>query len=79
LIQLFSGETFTALLSSGGLLMAFWAFFIIYPWLVNLRNKIEQRHNLISWAYYPIPLALILTLVFILSPSGMPGFIYANF
>lgn len=79
LSQLFSGDIFTALLSSSTLLMAFWGFFIIYPWLVNLRNKIEKNHNLISWAYYPIPLALILTLVFILSPSGMPGFIYANF
>ncbi|CCW31876.1 Probable alginate O-acetylation protein AlgI [Xenorhabdus nematophila F1] len=79
LTQLFAGETFTALQSSGSLLITFWGFFIIYPWLVNLRNKIEKNHHLISWIYYPIPLALILTLVFILSPSGMPGFIYANF
>ncbi|MBI6550268.1 MBOAT family O-acyltransferase [Xenorhabdus lircayensis] len=79
LTQLFSGDVFISLLSSGSLLMVFWGFFIIYPWLVNLRNKIEKNHSLISWAYYPIPLALILTLVFILSPSGMPGFIYANF
>ncbi|OKP04288.1 MBOAT family O-acyltransferase [Xenorhabdus eapokensis] len=77
--QLFSGETFASLLSSSSLLMVFWGFFIIYPWLVNLRNKIEKNYGLISWGYYPIPLALILTLVFILSPSGMPGFIYANF
>ncbi|MDC9597469.1 MBOAT family O-acyltransferase [Xenorhabdus anantnagensis] len=77
--QLFSGEIFVSLLSSGYLLMVFWGFFIIYPWLVNLRNQIEKNHGLISWVYYPIPLALILTLVFILSPSGMPGFIYANF
>ncbi|WP_338883450.1 MBOAT family O-acyltransferase [Xenorhabdus sp. TH1] len=77
--QLFSGETFASLLSSSYLLMTFWGFFIIYPWLVNFRNKIEKNYCLISWVYYPIPLALILTLVFILSPSGMPGFIYANF
>ncbi|MDX7986963.1 MBOAT family protein [Xenorhabdus sp. 12] len=79
LTQLFSGEVFAALLSSSSILIAFWAFFIAYPWLVNLRNKIEKNHDQISWIYYPIPLALILTLVFILSPSGMPGFIYANF
>ncbi|OTA20220.1 hypothetical protein Xbed_01695 [Xenorhabdus beddingii] len=79
LSPLFSGDIFTALLSSRWLLMAFWGFFIIYPWLVDLRNTIEEKYNLISWVYYPIPLALILTLVFILSPSGMPGFIYANF
>ncbi|MDX8000505.1 MBOAT family protein [Xenorhabdus sp. Reich] len=77
--QLFSGDVFTAMLSSFSLLIAFWAFFILYPWLVNLRHKMEKNYNLISWVYYPIPLALILTLIFMLSPSGMPGFIYANF
>ncbi|SFO08370.1 MBOAT family O-acyltransferase [Xenorhabdus japonica] len=77
--QLFSGEIFISLLSSSSLLMVFWGLFIIYPWLVSLRNQIEKNHSLIPWVYYPIPLALILTLVFILSPSGMPGFIYANF
>ncbi|PHM73251.1 MBOAT family O-acyltransferase [Xenorhabdus kozodoii] len=77
--QLFSGEILTSLLSSRFLLMAFWGLFIIYPYLVNLRNQLEKNDSLISWVYYPIPLALILTLVFILSPSGIPGFIYANF
>ncbi|AOM41408.1 MBOAT family O-acyltransferase [Xenorhabdus hominickii] len=77
--QLFSGDIFMALLSSGSLLMAFWGFFIVYPWLVSLRSKMEKNHNMIAWVYYPIPLVLILTLVFMLSPSGMPGFIYANF
>ncbi|MGJ0637518.1 MBOAT family O-acyltransferase [Xenorhabdus bovienii] len=77
--QLCSRDVFTALLSSSTLLVAFWGFFIIYPWLVNIRDTMEKNHSLISWVYYPIPLALILTLVFMLSPSGMPGFIYANF
>ncbi|MEQ2026097.1 MBOAT family O-acyltransferase [Xenorhabdus szentirmaii] len=77
--QLVSGDILMAMLSSSPLLAAFWGFFIIYPWLVDLRNKMEKNHHLISWVYYPIPLALILTLVFMLSPSGMPGFIYANF
>ncbi|CDG20190.1 Probable alginate O-acetylation protein AlgI [Xenorhabdus poinarii G6] len=77
--SLFSGEIALSLLSSLTLLMVFWGLFILYPWLVNLRNQIEKNHRIISWVYYPIPLALILTLVFMLSPSGMPGFIYANF
>ncbi|MDR0217579.1 MAG: MBOAT family protein [Enterobacteriaceae bacterium] len=77
--QLVSGDVAASLLSSSTILLAFWGFFIAYPLLVNIRNSIEKNHQQISWAYYPVPLALILTLVFMLSPSGMPGFIYANF
>ncbi|PHM30149.1 MBOAT family O-acyltransferase [Xenorhabdus innexi] len=77
--QLCSGDIFASLLSSCALLSVFWGLFIAYPLLVKIRNSIERNTLHISWFYYPVPLALILTLVFMLSPSGMPGFIYANF
>ncbi|WP_446469899.1 MBOAT family O-acyltransferase [Xenorhabdus stockiae] len=77
--QLFSGDILASLLSSSALLATFWGLFIAYPLLVKIRNSVERNSRHISWLYYPVPLALVLTLVFMLSPSGMPGFIYANF
>ncbi|OWO86521.1 membrane-bound O-acyltransferase family protein [Photorhabdus luminescens] len=77
--QLISLNLFHSIIANSGLLLMFWGLFIIYPWLINLKIRIEKIHSQISWIYYPIPLAIILTLVFMLSPQGIPGFIYANF
>lgn len=77
--QLISSGLFHSIIANSGLLLMFWGFFIIYPWLINLKIMVEKMHSNISWIYYPIPLAIILTLVFMLSPQGIPGFIYANF
>ena len=65
--------------ASLGLLIAFWVLLLAYPWCVQGYHYIAKKHNDIAWYYYPIPLAIILTIMFMLSPSGMPGFIYANF
>ncbi|OCA53164.1 MBOAT family O-acyltransferase [Photorhabdus namnaonensis] len=77
--QLISSGLFNSIIANSGLLLMFWGLFIIYPWLINLKIMVEKMHSNISWIYYPIPLAIILTLVFMLSPQGIPGFIYANF
>ncbi|MBS9435309.1 MBOAT family O-acyltransferase [Photorhabdus hainanensis] len=77
--QLISSGLFHSIIANSGLLLMFWGLFIIYPWLINLKIMVEKIHSKISWIYYPIPLAIILTLVFMLSPQGIPGFIYANF
>ncbi len=77
--QLISSDLFHSIIADSGLLLMFWGLFIIYPWLINLKIMVEKIHSQISWICYPIPLAIILTLVFMLSPQGIPGFIYANF
>ncbi len=63
--------------ASLGLLIAFWLLLITYPYLYKA-TIMWQKYQTIPWYYYPIPLAIILTIMFMLSPSGMPGFIYAN-
>lgn len=65
--------------SSLGLLIAFWALLLLYPYFVQSYHYVAKKYQNIAWYYYPIPLAVILTIMFMLSPSGMPGFIYANF
>ncbi|MEY0429829.1 MBOAT family protein [Providencia rettgeri] len=65
--------------ASLGLLIAFWLLLITYPYFVQGYHYVAKKYQTIPWYYYPIPLAIILTIMFMLSPSGMPGFIYANF
>ncbi len=65
--------------ASLGLLIAFWVLLITYPYFVQGYHYAAKKYQDIPWYYYPIPLALVLTIMFMLSPSGMPGFIYANF
>ncbi|NHB63127.1 MBOAT family O-acyltransferase [Photorhabdus sp. RW14-46] len=77
--QLISSNLFHSIIANSGLLLMFWGLFIIYPWLINLKIMVEKMYSQISWICYPIPLAIILTLVFMISPQGIPGFIYANF
>ena len=62
-----------------GLLIAFWLLFLAYPYFVQGYQYVAKKYQDIAWYYYPIPLAIVLTIMFMLSPSGMPGFIYANF
>ncbi|MDR2989246.1 MAG: MBOAT family protein, partial [Providencia alcalifaciens] len=50
-----------------------------YPYFVQGYQYVAKKYQDIAWYYYPIPLAIVLTIMFMLSPSGMPGFIYANF
>ncbi len=77
--QLASADFINSISSSIVLLSGFWLLFFLYPSLVRGYHYIAQHHQKVAWYYYPIPLAVILTLVFMLAPSGMPGFIYANF
>ena len=65
--------------ASLGLLIAFWVLLIAYPYFVQGYHVVAKHYQSVPWYYYPIPLAIILTIMFMLSPSGMPGFIYANF
>lgn len=79
LTQLTQQGALTALRENAYFIVLFWLLFILYPHFINLQKWIAGRYQQVSWIYYPIPLALFLTIVFMLSPSGMPGFIYANF
>lgn len=55
------------------------ALFFAYPLVVLATNHLEIRSEQIHWWYYPIVLAIVLSLAFTLSPDGMPNFIYASF
>lgn len=79
LTQLTAGGFVSSVTASAPLLAAFWILLFLYPSCVNLYHKAGQYYQRVSWVWYPLPLALFMTLVFIFSPSGMPGFIYANF
>lgn len=79
LTQLTADGFIASVIASAPLIIAFWLLLFIYPLCVSLYHRAGHYHQRISWIWYPLPLALFMTLVFIFSPSGMPGFIYANF
>lgn len=53
--------------------------FFTYPLLVQSTKRLETHSEQMHWWYYPIVLAVVLSLAFSLSPDGMPNFIYASF
>ncbi len=65
--------------NSGAKLLAAIVLFFIYPILVRITRSMEIFSEQMSWILYPIVLAIVLGLVFNLSPSGTPNFIYASF
>ncbi|CNH73411.1 MBOAT family O-acyltransferase [Yersinia pekkanenii] len=52
---------------------------IAYPELVNLRNRVAAALLGIKWYGLPLVIVPVLVLAFFFAPSGVPGFIYANF
>ncbi|ADN00692.1 MBOAT family O-acyltransferase [Dickeya dadantii] len=52
---------------------------IIYPSLITLREIIANTLRRLEWYLVPFVIFSFLALVFFFSPSGVPGFIYANF
>jgi hypothetical protein len=79
LTQLTADGFIASVMASAPLIIAFWLLLFIYPQCVSLYHRAGHYYRRIPWFWYPLPLALFMTLVFIFSPSGMPGFIYANF
>lgn len=77
--QLFSAGAWQSLQAEGLTLFMFWGLFLLYPCFVTLRAIIARLEKKVPWYVYPLPLALILTIIFMLSPDGVPGFIYASF
>lgn len=55
------------------------AVIIIYPRLVSLRERVSQELVSLNWYVLPLIIVPVLTATFFISPSGVPGFIYANF
>ena len=60
-------------------LLALALLYLSYPWLVQLTARLYRYSEQARWWYYPIVLALVLSVAFSLSPPGMPNFIYASF
>lgn len=77
--QLFSAGAWASLQAEGLTLFMFWGLFLLYPCFVTLRDIVARLEKRVPWYVYPLPLALILTIIFMLSPDGVPGFIYASF
>ena len=61
------------------LLGAFALMLLLYPYLLRLfEASVKGLDNLPAWLWF-IPITLILALIIVFAPSGIPGFIYANF
>lgn len=52
---------------------------VLYPRLIQLPQKTAHGLQRLPWPLWPIPVVLVLLLAITFSPSGIPGFIYANF
>lgn len=61
------------------LLGAFFICFISYPLMRNSINLTQKILSFIPWFIKPFVLSLILTLLIVIMPSGIPHFIYASF
>ncbi|MGO4999143.1 MBOAT family O-acyltransferase [Oceanisphaera sp. W20_SRM_FM3] len=80
MLQQISSLQFAALLEHYSLqLLALVLLFVSYPLLVAFTERLKMEIQRVSWWYYPIVLAAVLSLAFSLSPDGMPNFIYASF
>lgn len=53
--------------------------YLIYPRITRYSKHCCEWFIRQPWWFLPIPLASFVSIVFILSPNGVPGFIYANF
>ena len=71
LTQLTADGFIASVIASAPLIIAFWLLLFIYPLCVSLYHRAGHYYQRISWIWYPLPLALFMTLVFIFSPSGM--------
>ncbi len=52
---------------------------LLYPTLRQLPQKAAAVFERTSWLLWPVPVLIVLLLAITFSPSGIPGFIYANF
>lgn len=75
----FNLSTPTWTLSPIPTLMIFLLAWVMYPVLKNLPNKAAKLLQRLPWQIWPIPILSMLLLAITFSPSGIPGFIYANF
>ncbi|MFZ4169072.1 MBOAT family O-acyltransferase [Enterobacter ludwigii] len=60
-------------------LLLFVSLIAIYPALMDIRNKISTIISELPWYLLPLVIVPILAVTFFISPSGIPGFIYASF
>ena len=61
------------------LLAAFGLMILLYPYLLRLFDgAVAALEKMPMWLWF-IPLTLVLVLIIVLAPSGIPGFIYADF
>jgi len=69
-----------ALLGNTGVeLLACLCFVMLYPAWVAMIRKAFAVSTRLPWPVYPVLLGLFIFLIIFVSPSGVPGFIYASF
>ncbi len=61
------------------LLLGFVLVIVIYPEVVRLRIRAAAALSTLRWYALPLVIVPLLALAFFFAPSGVPGFIYANF
>jgi len=61
------------------ILTLFLIFWIIYPFVKQGFTKLKINYQMIPKYALVLPLLLIFMIILICAPSGIPGFIYANF
>ncbi|EKS6645472.1 MBOAT family protein [Enterobacter hormaechei] len=60
-------------------LLAFVSLIIFYPALVNVKKQTGLIMGGLPWYALPLIIVPVLAVTFFISPSGIPGFIYASF
>lgn len=53
--------------------------FFIYPLLAKLPDLLIKGLDALSWIYLPLIWTIILLIVLVFAPAGIPNFIYAKF
>ncbi|ENV8717814.1 MBOAT family protein, partial [Neisseria gonorrhoeae] len=85
-----AGAVFSALFANAGgwnapqradmlLLASFASVMLLYPYLQRaFDGAVKGLEKIPMWLWF-IPVSAVLLLIIVLAPSGIPGFIYANF
>lgn len=61
------------------LLASFASVMLLYPYLQRAFDGVVKGLEKIPMWLWFIPVSAVLLLIIVLAPSGIPGFIYANF
>jgi len=79
ILNMVQGDLASVTMEDMTIIAMFTALFICYPWIVEIRNQLATFLLNIKWYALPLVIIPVLAIAFFFAPSGVPGFIYANF